>query len=241
MGLNAIVSNNLNYQMKLDMEKTKICNICNGTEFTTGPLGRLSSSGEKPCCIGCGSLERHRIIRTVWKLIPFDFLGQKKALQFSLDPSAEPKWFLEHEVSIYGNKNSLDLQKIDREDGAYDIVICNQILEHVADDKAAFSELLRIMKNDGFLQMTVPLPISRKVTEDWGYPKEDFHGHYRHYGIDLIEYFKQVYPEVSMINVRAHDQVTNTEDFVFFWMKDKKTRDFLLDCFNGKIKIEQFF
>ena len=216
------------------MKKIQKCNICGGTIFSEGPLGRLSKDGDMPRCIDCGSLERHRILRTVWNIIPIEYFKEHKALQFSSDPSVDDSWFAELEVSIYGVQNSLDLQKIERDDNSYDTVICNQILEHVEDDKSAFSELLRILKPSGFLQVTVPIPITREVTDDWGYPKENFHGHYRHYGIDLIEYFTKVEPQVSLVNVRARDQVTGSEDFVFFWMKDKKTRDFLLDCFSGK-------
>jgi SAM-dependent methyltransferase len=223
------------------LRRTIECNICGCDEFKAGPLGRLTKQGEKPHCVKCGSLERHRLIRTVWEKIPLEFLNQKKALQFSLDPSVDPGWFKEHETSIYGHTNSLDLQNIEREDGTYDVVICNQILEHVADDKLAFSEILRVMKDNGFLQMTVPFPIRKIVTDDWGYPKENFHGHYRHYGIDLIEYFSKVIPGIHMINCRATDGVTAVEDFIFFWMKSKNTRDYLLDQLKGKVEIEHYF
>lgn len=232
---------NFLYIMKSTKEKKNECNICLSQEFKAGPLGRLTKEGDKPHCVDCGSLERHRLIRKVWNLIPTEYLQEKKSLQFSLDPSVDGKWFLSHEVSIYGHKNSIDLQEIERDDEGYDIVICNQILEHVEKDKKAFSELIRIISHDGFLQITVPNPIKREMTEDWGYPKENFHGHYRHYGIDLIEKFREVLPDIHMINIRAYDQVTATEDFVFFWTQSKATRDYLLDAFIGKIEIEQFF
>ena len=223
------------------MNKISQCNICNGTDFKKGPLGRLAISGDKPQCSSCGSLERHRILRTVWRLLPTDYLNKQKALQFSLDPSVDPSWFLNLETSVYGHTNSLDIQNINKPSNSYDIVICNQILEHVKDDKKAFSELLRILKNTGILQITVPIPISKSVTDDWGYPKEDFHGHYRHYGIDLIEYFKSVSPEISLINIRAQDKITGSEDYIFFWMKSLETRDFLLKLFSGKADIERYF
>ncbi len=223
------------------MSTIEVCNICKGTEFTEGPLGRLSLTGKKPCCKKCGSLERHRILRSVWNLIPIDFLIKKTALQFSLDPSVNPDWFKKLEVSIYEQRNSLDLQNIDRPDSSYNIVICNQILEHVADDKTAFSELLRILDNTGILQVTVPIPMTRAVTEDWGYPRDDFHGHYRHYGIDLIDYFKKVSPAIHLVNVQAKDQVTEIEDYVFFWTKNLETRDILLENFSEKIEIERYF
>lgn len=223
---------------KTNMKKKSICNICQKSIFVNGPLGRLSLHGDKPQCENCGSLERHRIIRTVWEYIPIERLEGCKVLQFSLDPSVDAKWFSKLEVSIYGNKNSLDLQEIEKNDAIYDIVICNQILEHVADDKSAFRELIRILKPKGFLQMTVPNPILRKETEDWGYPKENFHGHYRHYGIDLIEYFAAVCPEVYLVYVKTSDQVTNEEDYVFFYTKSRNIRDNLVNDFSNKSETE---
>ena len=237
----SVAIENLILKREQNVEISKRCNICGCDEFKPGPLGRLTKDGEMPHCIQCGSLERHRLIRTVWERIPADYLQSKKTLQFSMDPSVDASWFANHEISIYGHTNSLDLQDIAREDNVYDLVICNQILEHVADDKKAFKEILRVLKDDGFLQMTVPLPFKKKTTDDWGYPKENFHGHYRHYGIDLIEYFSAVYPNIHMINCQARDLVTGDEDYVFFWMKDKTTRDFLLDQFKGKVEIERYF
>lgn len=223
------------------MSTTQVCNICNGTEFTEGPLGRLSLTGKKPCCTKCGSLERHRILRSVWNLIPTGYLDKQSALQFSLDPSVDSDWFAQLEISIYEHSNSLDLQDINKPDNAYNIIICNQILEHVADDKTAFSELLRILNDTGILQVTVPTPMTRAVTEDWGYPREDFHGHYRHYGIDLIDYFRKVSPQIHLVNIQAKDQVTEIEDYVFFWTKSPETRDFLLKNFSEKVEVERYF
>ena len=79
----------------------------------------------------------------------------------------EEKWFGGFEVSIYGSNNSLDLQEIEREDGLYDIVICNHVLEHVENDRQAFREILRILKPAGFLQFSVPSPTQYTKTKDW--------------------------------------------------------------------------
>lgn len=75
---------------------------------------------------------------------------------FSRDPPAPRDLFGCFEVSIYGSPTSLDFQAIDRPDGIYDFVICNHVLEHVADDRAAYRELIRILKPTGILQFTVP-------------------------------------------------------------------------------------
>ena len=69
-----------------------------------------------------------------------------RAIQFSPDPTIDPRWFKSFELSVYGEGESLDIQAIDRPDGAYDFVACSHVLEHVADDRKALGELLRITR-----------------------------------------------------------------------------------------------
>jgi len=213
------------------------CNICGGRRMVAGPLGRLSASGKLPTCADCGSLERHRILRRVWNALPRRFLEYARALQFSRDPSVEPDWFGAHEESIFGTDTSIDIQAIDREDGSYDVVICNHVLEHVEDDRIAFRELMRVLTDDGFLQLTVPSPISRSETEEWGYAREDFHGHYRHYGLDLIDRFQACVEDARMLYVRSRDAATGIEDYVFFWSRSEATLDRLRRALTGQVEV----
>ena len=41
-------------------ELISVCDICGGTDFGPGPMGRVSRSGDNPLCLACGSLERIR-------------------------------------------------------------------------------------------------------------------------------------------------------------------------------------
>jgi SAM-dependent methyltransferase len=214
-----ITRKNVATRQREKAQRDKVCNICGGTSYIPGPLGRMALNGEPPQCRKCGSLERHRILRSVWSAISGPMLKEMSALQFSRDPSVEPDWFCNFEESIYGNINSIDIQAIDRSDESYDVIICNQILEHVEKDTFAFQELVRILKPNGFLQLTVPNPIARQVTEDWGYAKTEFHGHYRHYGIDLIDTFNNACPGIYMLYIKSRDTFTQCQDYVFFWSK----------------------
>jgi SAM-dependent methyltransferase len=192
------------------------CNICGSTAFITGPNERLSRTGILPRCAQCRSLERHRLMRKAWLLYPPEALGSLRALQFSHDPTVDRRWFGEWELSVYGERNSLDLEHIDRPDGRYDMVICNHVLEHIRDDRLAFRELIRILSHDGVLQFSVPNPYDRDVTEEWGFPKPEQHDHYRLYGRDLVQRFTASMPDLVMHRVESRDEVTGVGDYMYF-------------------------
>ena len=185
-----------------------------------------------PACSSCGSLERHRLIRRVWNCIPAETLREKHVLQFSMEPAVEEKWFGDFEVSVYGYRNSLDLQEIERDDCSYDIVICNHVLEHVEKDRQAFCEILRVLKPTGFLQFSVPNPKLHTDTKDWGYPKPEIHDHFRVYGRDLMQRFSEARPGAHILEIDATDDVTEVSDFVYFASLDESWIDAMQFWFN---------
>lgn len=189
-----------------------------------------------PQCAGCGSLERHRFIRGVWCRIVDSGFGGMRAIQFSPDRAVDPRWFDSLEVSKYGGRNSLDLQAIDRADGTYDVAICNHVLEHVEKDRAGFGELVRILRPDGILQFSVPFPQGRAVTEDWGYPKPELHGHYRIYGRDLVERFSGACPGVRILEIEGVDDVTGAPEFVYFASRDRGRIEALRACLVDNVR-----
>src|SRR5690606_2479969 len=93
-----------------------VCIICGGTSFGPGPSGRKSRSGLWPQCLGCHSLERHRLLRKIWLSFPETFLSSGNVLQFSPDLCVLPEWFKNHELSIYGGDNTIDMENISRPD-----------------------------------------------------------------------------------------------------------------------------
>ncbi len=193
------------------------CNICGGTRFEPGPNQRSSSTGRAPRCSRCRSLERHRQLRRVYALLPRDDLASLEVLQLSPDIGVDPAWFRSYEVSDYGAENSLDLQAIARADAAYDLVICNHVLEHVADDRQGLRELLRVTRPEGFVQLTVPSPYTRSTTVDWGYADARAHGHYRGYGRDFLQRFGAARPDAAVLQIEVFDPVTAAGSYVYLW------------------------
>jgi SAM-dependent methyltransferase len=58
----------------------------------------------------------------------------------------------------------LDVQAIPFADAAFDIVFCNHVLEHVADDRLAMRELRRVTKPGGWGVMLAPVDPARAAT-----------------------------------------------------------------------------
>ncbi|MGK7907107.1 MAG: class I SAM-dependent methyltransferase [Synechococcus sp.] len=215
------------------------CNICGNSKFGYGPGGRLSSSGKLPQCSSCQSLERHRVIRNLFTQLQAFGLSKLSALQISRDPSVKPDWFGKHEISIYGGQNSIDLENIERADSAYDVVICNHVLEHINDDRQALRELFRIVSDRGFVFLSVPNPHQRSKTTDWGYPDEKQHGHYRLYGIDIIDLLKAELPNAALLTCIGNDPATGIDDRAFLLCKSQTVANHLADLLDTCEHLQQ--
>ncbi|HEX7364866.1 MAG TPA: class I SAM-dependent methyltransferase [Dehalococcoidia bacterium] len=73
------------------------------------------------------------------------------------------KWLLTR-----GNITSLPFA-----DGSFDRVICSEVLEHIPDDHQAIGELVRVLKDDGILAVSVPSYLPESIC--WKLSK-DYHG-----------------------------------------------------------------
>lgn len=183
------------------------CNICGGTLFGAGPAGRLTTEGKPPHCMQCGSLERHRANRRIFESLPVGFLSWRRGLQFGPDLALSPVWFYRFEISIYGGANSLDLQRITRDDASYDFVSLSHVLEFVLDDHAAFRELLRILSPQGILHLVLSQANGRPNSLDFA-AATGTHGYFHLYGRDFAERFRLRERDLHLLIVASRDPVT---------------------------------
>ena len=202
----------------------KACPICGSTSFERGPKGRLAPNGALPRCVDCRSLERHRIFRLMFERLGVEVFRRESAIQFSPDPTIDPAWFARFELSVYGEPGGEDIQRIGRPDGAYAFVACSHVLEHVADDRAALCELLRIAAPDGLLFLVVPDPFREERTRDWGFAKPEKHGHFRVYGRDVGERFHTYIPAQPVLAYCGEDPVTGEREACFLMPKSLAMR-----------------
>lgn len=59
---------------------------------------------------------------------------------------------------------AMDITNIQYPDGAFDVVICNHVLEHVVDDHRAMREIRRVLHHSGFAILQVPIATALKTT-----------------------------------------------------------------------------
>ena len=218
-------------KLQLIMPQNK-CNICNGTEFIPGYGGRLHR-GLPTRCKNCLSMERHRVVYSFYQRIPVTILSSLRTLQFSDDKSVNPSWFKSFEKSVYGKENSLDLMRIDRPNNIYDLVVCNHVLEHIKDDKQAISELLRITKPDGIVQISVPDPLYNAETRDWGFPDPKEWYHFRHYGNDILERLEIPLTNLNVLSTIGIDIPTGRKEIIYWFSQNENTITKLKGYFRG--------
>lgn len=56
----------------------------------------------------------------------------------------------------------MDIMEIPCKDDLFDVILCYHVLEHVADDRRAMGELLRVLKPGGWAILQVPIDRTRE-------------------------------------------------------------------------------
>ncbi|MGA1977599.1 MAG: class I SAM-dependent methyltransferase [Bacteroidales bacterium] len=111
---------------------------------------------------------------------------------------------------IIGNWQNQDMENQTFRDESFDIVITQDVMEHVYNPAKVFSEIARTLKKGGAHVFTVPLINKHKKTEVWAikgengspiFPKEpEYHGNpidpkgspvTMHWGYDIIDFIKK--------------------------------------------------
>lgn len=72
------------------------------------------------------------------------------------------------DISAFGVMQKEDICCLSFDDNSFDLIVCNQVLEHIKDDRKAISELARVLKPDGIAVITVPIDLKHvTLEEDW--------------------------------------------------------------------------
>ena len=203
----------------------RCCPVCGAQRRKFMPYGYVTSR-EDALCPSCLSLERHRALwLCLTRRSDLHFAGRmlhiapevclRKRLR-QMMRSADGEYVTADLESPLADLH-FDVQDIPLADNWADIIICNHLLEHVADDRRALSELHRIMASGGWGVMTVPVDTARTSTfEDDSVtdPSERtrIFGQYDHrriYGLDYAERLRNAGFAVEVVDIT--DAMTDDE------------------------------
>ena len=155
------------------------------------------------------SLERHRLLWLFLKEKTTFFTSQKKQKVLHIAPEQCFLKLFKHQKNL--DYITLDLHSpiadvkadichLPFKDATFDVVFCNHVLEHIADDTKAMQELYRVLKPKGMGIFQVPQDIRRKKTfEDNtitdAKERAKIFGQYDHvrvYGLDYFDKLRRI-------------------------------------------------
>ena len=126
---------------------------------------------ENALCPGTLSLERHRLLWLYLERETYFLTDSIKVLHVAPEQVFYQKFrsFSHWDYTTTDLYSPLadvkaDLRKLPFEDHAYDLILCNHVLEHIPDHLQALSELYRVLKKGGTLIAQVPLDLNREKT-----------------------------------------------------------------------------
>jgi predicted SAM-dependent methyltransferase len=92
-----------------------------------------------------------------------------------------------------------DIQQLSFADQSFALLLCNHVLEHVPDDQAALRECARVLVPGGVAVITVPGDFPTATT--WYFDKPDDNGHFRHYGMDIVQKMRAAFDTVEWVDM----------------------------------------
>jgi Methyltransferase domain len=166
-------------------------------------------------CPHCGALERHRLVWLYWVNRTELFDGKpKRMLHVAPEQCFERRLrarlgagYLAADLLDPHTMERMDITDIQYPDESFDVIYCSHVLEHVPDDRRAMRELHRVLKNDGWAMLLVPITADRTMEDPTVTDPADrlrLYGqadHVRRYGPDYVDRLREAGFEVVITQV----------------------------------------
>ena len=167
------------------------CGLCgwSGRRFRSHQSGAYVR--RDAACPKCHSLERHRAFLELFEAVRASLPGVVRVLDIAptaafdrycrSDPRID---YLSVDLQSSLAMRHMDVQGLELEDAAFDVVVCYHVLDYVPDDVRALGEIARVLKPSGvaILQEVVR---GDADTEEWGSPRRTELYRIRQYGRDF--------------------------------------------------------
>jgi SAM-dependent methyltransferase len=181
-------------------------------------------------CWKCRSLERHRSLALYLRDHPEITATGTRILHVAPEKSLRSHFDRPGVIYLAGDLNptppdvKFDITDLPFDDGSFDGVVCNHVLEHVPDDRRALREIHRVLTAAGWAILLVPdvsFGARRDVTDeepDINDPVEQLRrfgqaDHVRRYGWDYLDRLRASGLEVEVIDMRTTLEPADVERY----------------------------
>ena len=200
------------------------CPICEKGFRKFLPYGRTNPR-PNALCPNCLSLERHRLIWLYLKKKTRFFSKKQPVLHIAPEgcfirrfEDIHQEKYITADIESPLAKVKMDIHQMPFPDNAFDTVLCNHVLEHVADDIQAMREIARVLRPGGFAILQIPFfhPVPDNTISDPSVTdrkmREKLFGqddHVRKYGKDYPQRIEQAglqAVEDDFVNTLSEDE-----------------------------------
>jgi SAM-dependent methyltransferase len=154
-------------------------------------------------CPQCGSGRRHRLFWLAWRAqrSAYGSLCLHMAPEDWLAPllAADVSSVITMDIESGGVDVKADAAQLPFGEGVVDTIICNDVLEHMADDRQALREIARVLTESGTAFLHTPVVSTETV--EYGFVNLIDHGHRRAYGPDLVRRVRDAGLDLSLFTV----------------------------------------
>ena len=182
-------------RLALRNRRTVTCPCCGWSGNAFFPVYWVSECKRNSRCPRCYSEQRHRLVlRYMRERLDLEdgrprrvlHVSPERSLQMALKALPEVRYVsfdLTSEPLAAAIDARMDITALAFANETFDVIVCNHVLEHIPDDRRAMAELRRVLKDDGYAIVMVPLKDIPHTVEYARPDPRDWY-HVRRYGRD---------------------------------------------------------
>lgn len=148
----------------------RFCPCCGHTFRKFRGIHDIRVDAPDRICWACGSLERHRSVALYHPDITYPGM---RILHVAPEASLRRRFqvlpgvhYVAGDLDTYFGAQRINVTDLSQfADGSFDAVVCNHVLEHVPDDRAAMREIRRVLADGGWGLLLVP-DVRNAVTDE---------------------------------------------------------------------------
>lgn len=201
----------------------RYCLACGKSARKFRDAGRKSWRRSNAICPFCRSRERDRLLLLFFQQRPGLFTRQPfDLLHVAPEPALEAmlreragSGYLSVDIYLDTVMEKMDITRMPRPDHSFDAIVCVHVIQNIADDERALSEMFRVLRPGGWAVINVPMARGGQTRQQQVVNKSNLlnpnrpDGRHRFYGDDYRQTLRRIGFDVEELG--AEDLLPATE------------------------------